>query len=72
MNLAEIISLLLAILLFLAIVLYVITPRHRPHPHPHPHPSHHLVGGCAGTRCGCCHNGHTAKANRRVTNCPKF
>ena len=28
-----------------------------------------VIGGCAGTRFGCCPNSNRAKANRRGTNC---
>jgi hypothetical protein len=31
-----------------------------PPPIPHP-PRHHLIGGCAGTRWGCCSDGVTSK-----------
>lgn len=40
--------------------------------HHHHRPHHHLIGGCAGTRFGCCSNGVTAKADRRGSNCPLY
>ena len=30
---------------------------------------HHLIGGCSGTRYGCCPDGYTAKNNHRGSNC---
>ena len=32
--------------------------------------NHDIVGGCAGTRYGCCYDGTTAKADDRGSNCP--
>jgi hypothetical protein len=32
--------------------------------------NHNIVGGCAGTRYGCCYDGTTAKADYRGSNCP--
>jgi len=32
--------------------------------------NHDIVGGCAGTRYGCCYDGTTAKVDRRGSNCP--
>lgn len=32
--------------------------------------NHGIVGGCAGTRYGCCYDGTTAKADDRGSNCP--
>jgi hypothetical protein len=41
-----------------------------PVPVPVPTPSHStLIGGCAGTRYGCCPNGRTARVNPGGTNC---
>ena len=40
----------------------------RPSPTPSPSPSP-LIGGCAGTRYGCCPDGRTPRANYRGTNC---
>ena len=39
-----------------------------PPPVPIPTPSS-LIGGCAGTRYGCCPNGRTARVNPTGTNC---
>ena len=33
-------------------------------------PSKHYVGGCSGTRYGCCSDGITAKVNWQGSNCP--
>ena len=42
----------------------------RPSPTPTPSPSPSpLIGGCAGTRYGCCPDGRTPRANYRGTNC---
>jgi hypothetical protein len=32
--------------------------------------NNNIVGGCAGTRYGCCYDGETAKANYHGSNCP--
>ena len=32
--------------------------------------NHNIVGGCAGTRYGCCYDGTTAKVDYRGSNCP--
>jgi|LauGreSuBDMM15SN_2_FD.fasta_scaffold87590_2 hypothetical protein len=32
--------------------------------------NHNIVGGCAGTRYGCCYDGTTAKVDHRGSNCP--
>jgi hypothetical protein len=32
--------------------------------------NHDIVGGCAGTRYGCCYDGTTAKVDHRGSNCP--
>ena len=32
-------------------------------------PQHDYIGGCAGTRYGCCPNSRKACVNRRCTNC---
>ena len=43
-----------------------------PHPQPHPHPCNQpLIGGCAGTRYGCCpSDGTTSKIDDQGSNCP--
>jgi len=41
-------------------------PKPKPTPKPTPAP---LIGGCAGTRYGCCPDGRTPRANYRGTNC---
>ena len=42
----------------------------RPHyiPGPRPRPRHGLIGGCRGTRYGCCPNSQTS-CNQGCTNC---
>jgi hypothetical protein len=32
--------------------------------------NHDIIGGCAGTRYGCCYDGITAKVDHRGSNCP--
>lgn len=32
--------------------------------------NHDIIGGCAGTRYGCCYDGTTAKVDHRGSNCP--
>jgi len=34
-----------------------------------PHHRQKIIGGCSGTRYGCCPNGHTARVDRRGSNC---
>ncbi len=36
---------------------------------PPPPPPSHLIGGCAGTRYGCCPDGRTARNDIRGSNC---
>ncbi len=45
---------------------YIPYPQPQPHPQPHPQP---LIGGCSGTRYGCCPNSLTAKSDARGSNC---
>ncbi len=46
-------------------------PEPRPEPHHHHRPTHHQeVGGCAGTKFGCCPDGKTPRTNRHGTQCP--
>ena len=42
-----------------------------PQPHPHPQPQPPLIGGCAGTRYGCCPDGITSRADYQGSNCPQ-
>lgn len=47
-------------------------PPHPPHPRPPqptPQPVRPIIGGCAGTRYGCCADGRTAKKDSSGTNC---
>ena len=45
-------------------------PPRPPHPRPpQPTPVRPIIGGCAGTRYGCCADGRTAKKDSSGTNC---
>ena len=70
----------LTVILVLAVIIVLIMvamaasrPSPAPQPHPQPHPSpipaHGNIGGCSGTRYGCCPNSGRAKANAAGTNC---
>lgn len=41
------------------------------HHHHHPHHPHKRIGGCKGTRYGCCPHTHKARVDRRGSNCPQ-
>lgn len=41
------------------------------HSHSNVHNQNQLVGGCAGTRYGCCTDGTTAKVDQQGSNCPQ-
>ena len=46
-------------------------PERRPERRPeHKRNEHKNIGGCAGTRFGCCDDGETAKKNSHGSNCP--
>ena len=45
-------------------------PERRPERRHREHHDHEHIGGCAGTRFGCCDDGVTAKRNLHGTNCP--
>ena len=74
-NVASLIIFLVVFLLILALLTHItIINTHPvkpiPVPVPVPTPSHStLIGGCAGTRYGCCPNGTTARINPAGTNC---
>ena len=42
------------------------SPQPKPSPSPSPRP---VIGGCAGTRYGCCPDGQTSKINTDGSNC---
>ena len=54
-------------------IIVIIKPVPKPIPVPEPIiipvPSQQMIGGCAGTRYGCCPNGVTSKINVIGTNC---
>lgn len=58
------VALLVMGLVILVLVLLLIRPRPRPRPQ-------HLLGGCAGTRWGCCPDGRTARSDPLGMNCGK-
>jgi hypothetical protein len=45
-------------------------PERRPERRHREHHDHEHIGGCAGTRFGCCDDGVTARRNLHGTNCP--
>jgi hypothetical protein len=49
----------------------VIIPVPNPKPNPNPVPSPYVkpIGGCAGTRYGCCPNGSTPRVDASGSNC---
>lgn len=55
-------------MVFLTHIIIINTNPIKPIPIPVPTPSK-LIGGCAGTRYGCCPNGQTARMNPVGTNC---
>ena len=42
-----------------------------PYPQPQPQPHEKIIGGCAGTRYGCCPDNYTPKIDTQGSNCPK-
>lgn len=40
-----------------------------PHPGPRPYPGPKPIGGCAGTRYGCCPNNQTPRYDQQGSNC---
>jgi len=61
---------LIFILLIILLRTYVIVINPVPVPVPVPVPAHvNKIGGCAGTRYGCCPNGITARQNLIGSNC---
>ncbi len=68
MDLANIIVIILCVLLVLSFMGHIVVINKYPQPVPVPSPSP-LIGGCAGTRYGCCPNGSTPKMNMIGSNC---
>ncbi len=77
-NVVVTITVVVIIIVVIAIIAYIADRTHGTHitrniyhiirpGHHHNRP--HKIGGCAGTRWGCCPDGKTAKANHRGTNC---
>jgi hypothetical protein len=58
----------LIIMVFITHITIINTHPIKPIPVPVPTPSK-LIGGCAGTRYGCCPNGQTARMNPAGSNC---
>jgi len=72
------IVILVIILLFMLLGTHITIIHNEPGPPPAPSPVpvpvpvpvlKPVIGGCAGTRYGCCPNGITARANPAGTNC---
>lgn len=62
----------IAIIVLLMIILFVLYQNrvvHRPPPPPPSPNPNHPIGGCAGTRYGCCPDGRTPRYNFAGTNC---
>ena len=66
---------LVVVVIFVFIYLYNNKATKRPiniinvKPRRHHHHKPRIIGGCSGTRYGCCPDGHTAKKNHRGSNC---
>jgi hypothetical protein len=58
----------LIIMVFITHITIINTHPIKPVPVPIPTPSK-LIGGCAGTRYGCCPNGRTARVDQNGSNC---
>lgn len=63
--LLELIALTLSFLV-IGLIIYIIIQAQRENRHHY----HHRVGGCKGTRWGCCSDGRTSKKDPKGTNCP--
>ena len=71
MDLANVMVVILVVLLVLSFIghIVVINKYPVPQPQPQPQPQPVMIGGCAGTRYGCCPNGSTPKMNVIGSNC---
>jgi hypothetical protein len=74
MNTNKILLIVLCLIIFMVIMnhIVIITPTQSqvvPVPVPVPVPVVKTIGGCAGTRYGCCPNGTTPKSNFLGSNC---
>ena len=70
MGTNKILLIILVLILIMIMVnhIIIVTPTPTPTPVPVPVPVK-PIGGCAGTRYGCCPNGTTPKANYLGSNC---
>jgi hypothetical protein len=68
MDLANIIIILLLVVLIIVFMSHLVVINNKPNP-PSPPPTRPMVGGCGGTRYGCCSNSGIPKLNRIGTNC---
>ena len=77
-NVVVTITVVVIIIVVIAVIAYIADRTHGTHitrniyhiiKPGHHHNRPHRIGGCAGTRWGCCPDGKTTKANHRGTNC---
>jgi len=73
MDTSSIIIIILLILLFFTFASHLVIIHSNPQPVPVPVPIRfpQPIGGCAGTRYGCCPDGRTPKMNTIGSNCYK-
>ena len=69
MDLANVMVVILVVLLVLSFIGHIVVINKYPVPQPQPQPQPVMIGGCAGTRYGCCPNGSTPKMNVIGSNC---
>lgn len=67
MDLANVMVIILVVLLVLSFIGHIVVINKYPVSQPQPQPV--VIGGCAGTRYGCCPNGSTPKMNVIGSNC---
>ena len=72
-----IIILIIVLLTFIIVIYYLLSKdnnkdnNHRyPYRYPYRYPLPPIIGGCAGTRFGCCPDGRTSRFDAAGSNCP--